>query len=113
MQAYCVSKRPPRALFLALAVALRVVAVSAAVLPLVGGGLMRDGPYLRLLGYPPPKRGATLPVQSAADASQPPAVLSASSAPGAAPAPPAAQVASPSPSDAPAGSQSAPANESD
>src|SRR2546427_6495200 len=113
MQAYCVSKRPPRALFLALAIALGVVAVSAAVLPMVGGGLTRDGTYLRLLGYTPSNRGATLTAQSAADASQSHAVLSASSAPGPTPAPPAAQVASSSPSDAPAGSPSAPASESD
>src|SRR2546422_40767 len=113
MQAYCVSKRPPRALFLALAMALGVVAVSAAVLPMVGGGLMRDGTYLRLLGYSSSNRGATLTAQSATDASQSHAVLSASSAPGPTPAPPAAQVASSSPSDAPAGSQSAPASDSD
>src|SRR2546428_8672571 len=113
MQAYCVSKRPPRALFLALAVALGAVAVSAAVLPMVGGGLMRDGTYLRLLGYTPSNRGATLTAQSATDASRSQAVLSASSAPGPTPAPPAAQVASSSPSDAPAGSQSAPASAAD
>src|SRR6058998_1012165 len=113
MQAYCVSKRPPRALFLALAIALGVVAVSAAVLPMVGGGLMRDGTYLRLLGYTPSNRGATFSAQSAADERQSNAVLSASSAPGPAPAPPAAQVASSSPSDAPAGAQSAPASDSD
>src|SRR5207245_6351237 len=112
MQAYCVSKRPPRALFLALAIALGVVAVSAAVLPMVGGGLMRDGTYLRLLGYTPSNRGAALTAQSAADASQSHAVLSASSAPGPTPAPPAAQGASSSPSDAPAGGPSAPASES-
>src|SRR5207253_5957674 len=113
MEAYCVSKRPPRALFLALAIALGVVAVSAAVLPMVGGGLMRDETYLRLLGYTPSNRGATFNAQSAADAHQSNAVLSASSAPGPTPAPPAAQVASSSPSDAPAGSPSAPASESD
>src|SRR2546426_40682 len=110
MQAYCVSKRPPRALFLALAIALGVVAVSAAVLPMVGGGLMRDGTYLRLLGYTPSNRGATLTAQSAADARQSQAVLSASSAPAPTPAPPAAQGASSSPADAPAGPQSAPAS---
>src|SRR5256712_1574014 len=113
MQADCVSNRPPRALFLALAMALGVVAVSAAVLPMVGGGLMRDGTYLRLLGYSSSNRGTTLTAQSATDASQSHAVLSASSAPGPTPAPPAAQVASSSPSDAPAGSSSAPASESD
>src|SRR2546426_3129336 len=113
MQAYCVSKRPPRALFLALAIALGVVAVSAAVLPMVGGGLMRDGTYVRLLGYTPSNRGATLTAQGAVDSSQSHEVLSASSAPGPTPAPPAAQVASSSPSDAPAGSQSAPASDSD
>src|SRR5207247_7335170 len=89
MEAHCVSKRPPRALFLALAIALGVVAVSAAVLPMVGGGLMRDGTYLRLLGYTPSNRGATLTAQGAADAHQSNAVLSASSAPGPTPAPPA------------------------
>src|SRR2546425_5642802 len=113
MQAYCVSKRPPRALFWARAIALGVVGVSAAVLPMVGGGLMRDGTYLRLLGYTPSNRGATLTAQSATDASQSQAVLSASSAPGPTPAPPLAHVASSSPSDAPAGSQSAPASDSD
>src|SRR2546428_5207245 len=113
MQAYCVSKRPPRALFLALAIALGVVAVSAAVLPMVGGGLMRDGKYLRLLGYTPWNRGATLTAQSAADARQSNAVLSASSAPGPTSAPPAAQDASSNPSDAPAGSHSTPASDSD
>src|SRR5256712_181093 len=113
MQAYCVSKRPPRALFLALAIALGVVAASAAVLPMVGGGLMRDGTYVRLLGYTPSNRGATLTAQGAVDSSQSHEVLSASSAPGPTPAPPAAQVGSSSPSDAPAGSQSAPASDSD
>src|SRR5438093_11952232 len=113
MQAYCVSKRPPRALFLALAVALGVVAVSAAVLPMVGGGLMRDGTYLRLLGYTPSNRGATLTAQSAADARQSNAVLSASSAAGPTPAPPAAKVASSNRSDGPAGAQSADANDSE
>src|SRR5436309_16013833 len=82
MQAYCVSKRPPRALFLALAIALGVVAVSAAVLPMVGGGLMRDGTYPRLLCYTPSNRGATLTAQSSAVASQSVAVLSASRAHG-------------------------------
>src|SRR6266568_4561356 len=67
MQAYCVSKRPPRALFLALAIALGVVAVSAAVLPSLSGGLMRDGTYLRLLGYRPSNSGATLTALGAPD----------------------------------------------
>src|SRR5437879_11580335 len=98
MQAYCVSKRPPRALFLALAMALGVVAVSAAVLPMVGGGLMRDGTYLRLLGYTPSNRGATFTAQSATDASHSQAVLPAPSAPRPPPAPPLAPVASSSPS---------------
>jgi len=70
MQAYCVSKRPPRALLLALAIALGVVAVSAAVLPMVGGGLMRDGTYLRILGYTPSDRSASLVALGAEDASQ-------------------------------------------
>src|SRR5438876_10080446 len=106
MEAYCVSKRPPRALFLALAIALGVVAVSAAVLPMVGGGLMRDGTYLRLLGYTPSNRGATLTVQRAADGHQSNAVWSASSAPGPTQAAAATPVASSCPADAPSGSKS-------
>lgn len=113
MQAYLVSKRPPRALYLAVAIALGMVAVSAAVLPHLGGGLMRDGTYLRLLGYAPSNRGASLTALSATDASQGRAVMSASSAPGPTPAPPAAQVASRSPSEAPANSSTAPASQSD
>src|SRR5438128_11879158 len=112
MQAYCVSKRPPRALFLALAIALGVVAVSAAVLPSLSGGLARDGTYLRLLGYRPSNSGATLAALSADDASQGRVVLSASSAPGPTPAPPDAEVASTGPSDAPANSPVAPASDS-
>src|SRR6267143_3581591 len=113
MQAYCVSKRPPRALYLAVAIALGIVAVSAAVLPSLGGGLMRDGTYLRLLGYTPSNRGATLVAQGAVDASQSRGVLSASSAPSPTPVPPATQVAGSGPSDAPAGATSAPASTSD
>src|SRR5712691_11628173 len=112
MQAYCVSKRPPRALFLALAVALGVVAVSAAVLPMVGGGLTRDGTYLRLLGYTPSNRGAILTAQGAADSTASRGVLSASTAQGPTPAPAHAEVAR-SPSDAPANSTSAPAPSAD
>src|ERR671936_84927 len=58
MQAYMVSKRPPRALFLGLAIALGMVAMSTVVLT-QGGGLLRDGTYLRLLGYAPSNRGAS------------------------------------------------------
>jgi hypothetical protein len=76
MQAYCVSKRPPRALYLAVAIALGMVAVSAAVLPSFAGGLSRDGTYLRLLGYKPSNSGATLTALGADDASQGRAVLS-------------------------------------
>src|SRR5216117_1926997 len=113
MQAYFVSKRPPRALFLALAIALGVVAVSAAVLPSLSGGLMRDGTYLRLLGYRPSNSGATLTALGSQDASQGRVILSASSAPAATPTPPAAQVASTGPSDAPANSTAAPASASE
>src|SRR3989442_4946259 len=94
MQAYCVSKRPPRALYLGLAIALGMVAVSTVVLSQMGGGLLRDGTYLRLLGYSPSNRGASLIALGAQDASRGHAVLSASSAPGSTPAPPAAPVAS-------------------
>src|SRR2546421_710051 len=60
MQAYCVSKRPPRALYLGLAIVLGMVAVSTVVLSQMGAGLLRDGTYLRLLGYSPSNRGASL-----------------------------------------------------
>src|SRR5438132_10986129 len=113
MQAYCVSKRPPRALFIMVAIALGMVAVSTVVLSNLGGGLARDGTYLRLLGYRPSNSGATLVALSPDDASQGRVVLSASSAPGPTPAPPAAEVASTGPSDAPANSSVAPASESE
>src|SRR5213076_2911715 len=45
MEAYCVSKRPPRALYLGLAIVLGMVAVSTVVLTQMGGGLLRDGTY--------------------------------------------------------------------
>jgi hypothetical protein len=112
MQAYCVSKRPPRALFLGLAIVLGMVAVSTVVLTQMGGGLARDGTYLRLLGYTPSNRGAALSALSAQDATASRGVLSASSAPGPTPAPPREEVAR-SPSDAPAGSTQAPAPTSD
>ncbi|HYU06038.1 MAG TPA: hypothetical protein VEM77_02525, partial [Thermoplasmata archaeon] len=87
--------------------------MSAAVLPSLSGGLMRDGTYLRLLGYRPSNSGATLTALGAEDASQGRVILSASSAPAATPAPPAAEVASTGPSDAPANSTAAPASESE
>src|SRR3989442_11624674 len=70
MQAFGVSKRPPRALFIVVAIALGMVAVSPVVLSNLGGGLARDGTYLRLLGYRPSNSGATLAALSADDASQ-------------------------------------------
>src|SRR5438046_7770102 len=108
MEAYCVSKRPPRALYLGLAIVLGMVAVSTVVLTQMGGGLLRDGTYLRLLGYTPSNRGAALTALSAQDATASRGVLSASGAPGPTPAPPQADVAR-SPSDAPANSPAAPA----
>src|SRR3989454_11560235 len=112
MQAYCVSKRPPRALYLGLAIALGMVAVSTVVLSQMGGGLLRDGTYLRLLGYSPSNRGVSLTAPGAADAGACPGVLSASSAPGPTPAPPRAEVAQ-GPSDAPANATPSPAPSSD
>src|SRR5205814_7301851 len=89
MQAYCVSKRPPRALYLGLAIALGMVAVSTVVLSQMGGGLLRDGTYLRLLGYSPSNRGASLTALGAPVATASPAAPSAPSAPAPPPAPPA------------------------
>src|SRR5256714_13871119 len=112
MQAYCVSKRPPRALYLGLAIALGMVAISTVVLSQMGGGLLRDGTYLRLLGYSPSNRGASLTTLGAADASASRGVLSPSSAPGPTLAPPRADVGK-GPSDAPANATPAPAPSSD
>src|SRR5436853_977990 len=112
MQAYCVSKRPPRALFIGLALLLGMVAVGTVVLTQMGGGLTRDGTYLRLLGYTPSNRGAILTAQGAADSTASRGVLSASTAPGPTPAPAHADVAG-SPSDAPTNSSSSPAPSSD
>src|SRR2546423_11463116 len=67
MQAYCVSKRPPSALYLGLAIALGMVAVSTVVLSQMDGRLLRDGTYLRLLGYSPSNRGASLTALGAAE----------------------------------------------
>src|SRR5207253_2437898 len=112
MQAYCVSKRPPRALYLGLAIALGMVAISTVVLSQMGGGLLRDGTSLHLLVYSPLNRGASLTALGAADASASRGVLSASSAPSPTPAPPRADVAR-SPSDAPANATPTPAPSSD
>src|SRR2546428_11459309 len=90
-----------------------MVAVSTVVLSNLGGGLARDGTYLRLLRYRPSNSGATLVALSADDASQGRAVLSASSAPAPTPAPPPAEVAAPGAPDAPARSSVAPPRESD
>src|SRR5205809_7469199 len=106
-ESYCVSKRPPRALYLGLAIVLGMVAVSTVVLTQMGGGLLRDGTYLRLLGYTPSNRGAALTALSAQDATASRGVLSASGAPGPTPALPPADVAR-RPSDASAPSTAAP-----
>ena len=114
MQAYRVSKRPPRALFLGLAIALGVVAVSAAVLPSLGnGGLLRDGTYLRLLGYAPSDGGAGLTASSAEDAREGRVILSAAPSPAPTPAPPETEVSGAEPTDPPADATSAEASESE
>src|SRR5437660_11308680 len=82
MEAYCVSKRPPRALYLGLAIVLAMAAVSTVVLTQVGGGLLRDGTYLRPPGYTPSNRGAASSPSSAHDATASPGVLTASTGPG-------------------------------
>src|SRR5947208_14545289 len=59
-QTYCVSKRPPRAPYLGLAIAPGMLAVSTVVLRQMGGGLLRDGTYPGILGYSPATRAASL-----------------------------------------------------
>ncbi|MFA5896691.1 MAG: hypothetical protein WC985_07285 [Thermoplasmata archaeon] len=114
MQPYLASKRPPRALFLTLAVALGLVALSAALLPsLVQGGLARDGTYLRLLGYEPASTGSSLQVQSVNDAQQGRGMLASARAPAATPAPPVVTAKTSPPTEAPADAATVPASAAD
>lgn len=102
MQALCVSRRPPRALFFAIAVALGAAAVTAAFAPsLFAGGLSRNPTFLRLLGFAPASTGTSLAAQSVGDAHAGQVMLAAAAVPPATPAPPVVTAQTPPPSPAP------------
>jgi len=112
MQAFRVSRQPPRALYLAIALAVGAVAVTAAFLPSVfQSGLSHNPTFLRLLGFEPTSTGETLSVRGAGDARVGQIMLATASAPGATPSPPTVTAQSPLPTDAPAGSATVPATE--
>jgi hypothetical protein len=114
MQALCVSRRPPRALYLVIAIAVGAVAVTAAFLPSVfPGGLGRNPTFLRLLGFEPSSTGSSLSAQSVGDANTGRVMLTSAATPGATPPPPAATAQTVAPTDAPSGSPTAPASEAD
>ncbi len=114
MQALCVSRRPPRALYLAIAIAVGAVAVTAAFLPSVfQGGLSHNPIFLRLLGFEPASTGASLSAQSVGDAHTGRIMLASAALPGATPAPPAVTAQTAPPTDAPASAATLPASEAD
>ena len=114
MQAFRVSRQPPRALYLMIALAVGAVAASAALLPFVfQGGLGHNPTFLRLLGFQPSSVGASLRAQSVGDAQAGQVMLTAAAAPGATPAPPSVTAQSAPPGDAPAGATTAPATQAD
>ena len=114
MQALCVSRRPPRALYLVIAVAVGAVALSAAFLPSVfQGGLGHNPTFLRLLGFEPSSTGASLSAQSVGDANTGRVMLASAATPAATPPPPAVTAQTAPPTDAPAGTTAVPASEAD
>ncbi len=114
MQALCVSRRPPRALYLVIAIAVGAVAVSAAFLPsLFQGGLSHNPTFLRILGFEPASTGATLRAQSVGDARTGQVMLAQAAPAAATPAPPTGGAQTPPPTQAPAGTSTAPATEAD
>ena len=114
MQAFRVSKSPPRALYVVIALALGAVALSAAFLPSVlQGGLDRNPTFIRLLGFQPASTGTTLTAQSVGDARNGQVMLAAAAVPGATPAPPAVTSQAAAPTAASANAATAPTSESD
>ena len=114
MQATVVSKRPPRVLFVALAVILGIVALGAVLSsPLLKGGLAGNPAYQRLLGYAPAVGGTTLAAQGSGDAQVGRVMIDSAGTPAATPAPPAVADQVPSPGAVPTYVTAAPANESE
>jgi hypothetical protein len=114
MQAFRVSKSPPRALYLVIALALGAVAGSAAILPAaVPGGLGHNPTFLRLLGFQPAATGTALSAQSVGDARAGQTLLIAAAVPGPTPAPPTVTAQVAPPSAAPANATTAPATAAD
>ncbi len=114
MQAFRVSRRPPRALYLVIAIAVGAVAVSAALLPSVFRGGLADNPtFLRLLGFQPASSGAALSAQSVGDSRSGQSMLAAAAAPAATPPPPAVTSQVAAPTAAPDNASSVPASAAD
>ena len=114
MQAFRVSRSPPRALYLVIALALGAVAVSAAFLPSVlQRGLDRNPTFLRLLGFQPASTGTSLSAQSIRDGQSGQVLLAAATMPGATPAPPAVTTQAVAPTSAPPNASTAPTSEAD
>lgn len=114
MQAFRVSRSPPRALYLVIALALGAVAVSAAFLPSVlQGGLDRNPTFLRLLGFQPASIGGALSAQSVEDAQTGQVMLTAAAVPEATPVPPTVTAQVAAPTSAPANASTAATSEAD
>ena len=114
MQAFRVSKSPPRALYLVIALALGAVAVGAAFLPsALQGGLDRNPTFLRLLGFQPASTGTALSAQGVEDAQTGQVMLTAAAVPGTTPVPPTLTTQVAAPSSAPANASTAATSETD
>ncbi len=114
MQAFRVSRRPPRVLYLVIAIAVGAVAVTAAFLPSAfSGGLAHNPTFLRLLGYEPSSTGTALRAQSVGDSQSGQLMLSAAASPGTTPPPPTVTAQAPPPTTAPQNASTAPTSAAD
>ncbi len=114
MQAFRVSRQPPRVLYLAIALAVGAVAVTAAFLPSVfPGGLGHNPTFLRLLGFQPASTGDSLRAQSTGDARTGQTMLASAAPPRSTPAPPRVTATAAPPAAAPAGTATVPATPAD
>ncbi len=114
MQPTVVSKRPPRALLIALAALVGASALGVALLPgIQGGGLATDRTYLGLLGYTPSETGSSLSASGDQEAQEGRVLLSSHWSPAATPEPPAVTARVASPTEAPADAATEGASEAD
>lgn len=114
MQAFRVSRRPPRVLYLVIAIAVGAVALGAALLPSVlNGGLGRNPTFLRLLGFQPASTGTALSAQGVGDAQTGQLMLAAAAVPAATPTPPAVTEQVAPPTEPPSNTATSPATTAD